>query len=83
MKKPAINLWQASTSTATEASARWSKTDTFRIDQVDDTLDAVSKLVQKGAAKDLYDFDNHLDNVANDWTNAHLNRDLQQLLAMY
>lgn len=80
MKKPAINVWQAS---ATETTSRWTKTDAFRLEQSDDTLDAVSKLVQRGAAKDLQDFDNHLDNVANDWSNEHLNRDLKQLLAMY
>lgn len=81
MSKPAINVWQAA---ATDnPTSRWQKNDAFRLEQSDDTLDAVSKLVQRGAAKDLQDFDNHLDNVANDWTNEHLNRDLKQLLAMY
>lgn len=55
----------------------------YTLNQIDDTLDAVELLIERGAMKDLYDFDNHLDNVKNDWTNAHLNRDLQQLLAMY
>lgn len=82
MTKPAINVWQAASTTG-DASARWTKTDAFRLEQADDTLAAVSQLVQKGAAKDLHDFDNHLDNVTNDWSNAHLNRNLEQLLAMY
>lgn len=55
----------------------------YTLNQIDDTLDAVELLIERGAMKDLYDFDNHLDNIKNDWTNAHLNRDLQQLLAMY
>lgn len=55
----------------------------YTLNQINDTLDAVELLIERGAMKDLYDFDNHLDNIKNDWTNAHLNRDLQQLLAMY
>lgn len=60
----------------------WAQT-SFTLNQINDTLDAVELLIERGAMKDLYDFDNHLDNVKNDWTNAHLNRDLQTLLAMY
>lgn len=55
----------------------------YTLNQIDETLDAVELLIQRGAMKDLYDFDNHLDNVKLDWANVHLNRDLQQLLAMY
>lgn len=75
MEKPAIKTWQSN-------DGRWVKS-TFSVEQSDNTLEAVSSLVQKGAMKDLYDFDNHLDNVNNDWANNHLNRDLKQLLAMY
>lgn len=56
---------------------------TFELEKCEDTLDAVEALITRGAMKDLYDFDNHLDNIENDWTNEHLNRDLKQLLSMY
>lgn len=72
---PALHIWQ-------NKDNHWVPS-TFKVDQTSETLDAVSLLIERGAMKDLYDFDNHLDNVKNDWTNAHLNRDLQQLLAMY
>jgi hypothetical protein len=47
------------------------------------TLDAVSLLLQRGAMKELNDFDNYLDDVENDWTNQHLNFDLKQILSMH
>lgn len=75
MERPAIKVWQ-------NIESRWTKT-AFALDQSQNTLETVSALVQRGAMKDLYDFDNHLDNIENDWINEHLNRDLQQLLAMY
>lgn len=53
------------------------------MEKSDDTLDAVEALLSRGAMKDVFDFDNHLDNIENDWTNEHLNRDLNQLLSMY
>jgi ER membrane protein complex subunit 8/9 len=46
-------------------------------------LDAVSSLLQRGAMKELNDFDNYLDNTESDWSNEHLNRDLNQILAMH
>lgn len=55
----------------------------FKLEKSDDTLDAVEALLSRGAMKDVFDFDNHLDNIENDWTNEHLNRDLNQLLSMY
>lgn len=55
----------------------------FTLNQKTETLDAVDLLIERGAMKDLQDFDNHLDNLNNDWKNTHLNHDLQQLLAMY
>lgn len=74
----ALSIWQ---NKASEVS-HWMPT-SFTLNQIDETLDAVDLLIERGAMKDLYDFDNHLDNIKNDWTNVHLNRDLQQLLAMY
>lgn len=63
-------------------SGRWSKAD-FKLLQSETTLQAVSALLKRGAMKDVVDFDNHLDNPENDWTNQFLNRDLKQIMAMY
>lgn len=72
---PALHVWQNNEN-------RWNPT-VFKLEQWEETLDAVEALLKRGAMKDLYDFDNHLDDITNDWTNEHLNRDLSQLLAMY
>lgn len=72
---PALHLWQS-------IENRWTPAN-FSMEQCDETLDAVNLLVQRGAMKDVTDFDNHLDNVKLDWANEHLNRDIEQLLAMY
>lgn len=72
---PALHLWN-------NTDNRWNPT-TFHLEKSEDTLDAVEALLERGAMKDLFDFDNHLDNIENDWTNEHLNRDLTQLLSMY
>lgn len=63
-------------------SSRWSKAD-FKLLQTETTLQAVSALLKRGAMRDVVDFDNHLDNPENDWTNQFLNRDLKQIMAMY
>lgn len=75
MERSAIKLWQ-------NVDNRWTKV-TGKLSQNDVTLSAVSTLLQRGAMKDLVDFDNYLDNTENDWLNLHLNRDLNQILAMY
>lgn len=72
---PALHLWQNN-------DGRWATTK-FSLEQSADTLDAVKTLLERGAMKEIYDFDNHLDNIQNDWTNKHLNIDLNKLLAMY
>ncbi|XP_037816148.1 ER membrane protein complex subunit 8/9 homolog [Lucilia sericata] len=74
---PAIKVFGCSSD-----SGRWSKSD-FKLLQSETTLQAVSALLKRGAMKDVVDFDNHLDNPENDWTNQFLNRDLQQIMAMY
>lgn len=71
----ALNIWQ-------NKEGHWMQT-SLTLNQYNETIDAVELLIERGAMKDLYDFDNHLDNIKNDWTNVHLNHDLQQLLAMY
>lgn len=72
---PAINVWQSSNGNWTPAK--------YNVEQSKDTLEAVNMLLKRGAMKDIFDFDNHLDNVDIDWSNKHLNRDIEQLLAMY
>lgn len=79
-----MNAWHVSVGSGSAAERRnWQPTESVRLEQSASTLDAVSALVQKSAARDLQDFDNYLDNVQNDWRNGQLNRDLPQLLAMY
>lgn len=73
--KPALSVYKHSDN-------RWSQ-GTFTLENSKITLEAVSSLLKKGAMKDIVDFDNHLDNPENDWTNSSLNHDLNQLLAMY
>lgn len=47
------------------------------------TIEATASLMERGATKELSDFDNYLDNTECDWRNQHLNRDLNLLLSMY
>lgn len=75
MQHPAINVYQNSDN-------RWISTK-FIVDQSSTTLSAISTLLQRGAMKDIIDFDNHFDNTENDWTNSDFNIDLKKLLAMY
>lgn len=74
-KEAALNIWQNKDNHWVQSS--------YTVNSLGETLDAVKLLIQRGAAKDIHDFDNHLDNLKNDWTNAHFNHDLQKLLAMY
>lgn len=74
----------AAAAVVTAAGVRhWVRTEHVHVEQAPATLEAVSALVQRSAARDLQDFDNYLDDVQNDWRNGQLNRDLPQLLAMY
>jgi ER membrane protein complex subunit 8/9 len=79
MEFAAAKVWQKS---GTSADAKWTKAK-FGLSDSDRTLDAVSALLQRGAMKELYDFDNYLDNTESDWSNEHLNRDLSKILAMH
>lgn len=72
---PALNVWQNSNGSWTSAK--------FAVERSNETLDSVNLLIKRGAMKDIFDFDNHLDNADIDWKNIHLNRDIEQLLAMY
>ncbi|XP_058818934.1 ER membrane protein complex subunit 8/9 homolog [Topomyia yanbarensis] len=76
MRYPALKVWQ-------NRESRWSKVQRCTVEDSKNTFDAVSSLLQRGAMKELNDFDNYLDNTENDWSNAHLNRDLPQILSMY
>ncbi|XP_017146107.2 ER membrane protein complex subunit 8/9 homolog [Drosophila miranda] len=63
-------------------SARWSKAK-FTLSQSAQTLEGVSLLLKRGAMRDVIDFDHHLDNPENDWTNEFLNQSLNDLQKLY
>lgn len=75
MKHSGLKVWQSS-------DGKWTKGKHSLLDSRH-TLDAVSLLLQRGAMKEIFDFDNYLDDVENDWTNEHLNVDLNQILSMH
>lgn len=74
MKHSGLKVWQSN-------DGKWAK-GKHSLSDSRHTLDAVSLLLQRGAMKEIYDFDNYLDNIENDWTNQHLNVDLKQILSM-
>ncbi|XP_017054296.1 ER membrane protein complex subunit 8/9 homolog [Drosophila ficusphila] len=69
-------------SCAGDSGSRWSKAK-FTLSQATQTLEGVSLLLKRGAMRDLVDFDNHLDNPENDWTNDFLNQSLNDLQKLY
>jgi hypothetical protein len=71
---PALNVWQSS-------EGKWTETK-YSLEENDNTLDAVSLLLERGAMKALSDFDNYLDNTENDFYNKDFNYDLKQILSM-
>lgn len=76
MEYPALKVWQ-------NIDSKWAKVPNYKLSDSKNTLEAVSLLIQRGAMKELYDFDNYLDNTDNDWHNEHLNKDLNKILAMH
>lgn len=72
MKHSALKSWHLN-------DGKWVKTKHSLVNSRQ-TLEAVSLLLQRGAMKEIFDFDNYLDNTENDWTNQHLNVEL--LLSM-
>jgi hypothetical protein len=75
MKQPGMNVWNST-------EGRWTK-GKLTVNDSRQTLDAVSLLLQRGAMKEIFDFDNHLDNLESDWSNQHLNVDLKKILSMH
>lgn len=63
-------------------SNRWSKAK-YSLVNTSQTLEGVSLLLKRGAMRDVIDFDNHLDNPENDWTNQFLNQSLKDLQKLY
>ncbi|ALC40941.1 CG3501 [Drosophila busckii] len=62
--------------------AKWLKAK-YTLNQTSQTLEGVSLLLKRGAMRDVIDFDNHLDNPVNDWTNQFLNQSLRDLQKLY
>lgn len=75
MQHSGLKVWQSN-------DGKWAKAK-HSLSDSRHTLDAVSLLLQRGAMKELNDFDNYLDNTDNDWTNQNLNFDLKKILAMH
>lgn len=62
---------------------KWTSRGDIQLEAKSETNEATSQLLERGATKELSDFDNYLDNTECDWRNEHLNRDLNLLLSMY
>ncbi|XP_068148073.1 ER membrane protein complex subunit 8/9 homolog [Drosophila tropicalis] len=75
--RPAIQVYGCSNDLG-----RWSKAK-FTLTHSSQTLEGVSLLLKRGAMRDVIDFDNHLDNPENDWTNDFLNKSLNDLQKLY
>ena len=73
---PALNLW-------VRTDGRWETQRDVQLEAKKETLEATASLLERGASKELADFDNYLDNTECDWRNQHLNGDLNRLLSMY
>lgn len=76
VEQPALHFWSLT-------DGRWQAVERYSVQQQKNTLEATAALVERGASKELMDFDNYLDNTESDWENEHLNRDLNQILALY
>lgn len=76
MQYPTIKLWQTANDTKS-----WQKVN-YTIHDQDRTIEAVSLLMQQGAMKQLFDFDNYLDDPKIDWSNVELTKHLETILAM-
>lgn len=74
--RPALNLWQ-------NTDGKWTSRGEIQLEAKKATIEATASLLERGATKELSDFDNYLDNTECDWRNQHLNRDLNLLLSMY
>lgn len=75
MNHSGLKVWQSN-------DGKWTKSK-HSLNDSRHTLDAVSLLLQRGAMKEINDFDNYLDNTNNDWTNQNLNFDIKKILAMH
>lgn len=80
---PAIKVYRCNPAGTTSGeSYRWMEAK-FQLSDEASVLEAVSCLLQRGITRDITDFDNHLDNPSNDWSNKCLNHDLSKLMVMY
>jgi len=43
------------------------------------TLDVCTSLLEQQSYKSLVDFDNHLDDISQDWTNCHINKEIAEI----
>lgn len=79
MKHSGLKVWQS-------CEGKWTK-GKHTLSDSKNTLEAVSSLLQRGAMKEIYDFDNFLDSDSAEedpiWANQHLNIDLKKILSMH
>lgn len=76
MKHSGLKVWQS-------CDGKWTR-GKHTLSDSKNTLEAVSALLQRGAMKEIYDFDNFLDTAGENliW-NTHLNLDLKKILSMH
>ncbi|XP_019861287.1 PREDICTED: ER membrane protein complex subunit 8/9 homolog [Amphimedon queenslandica] len=59
------------------SSGVWREQKELSVINGDQTIPAVKKLIFNGVYKKLIDFDNHLENVNDDWTNTDINKAIE------
>jgi len=68
---------------AAAAAAKWRNLAAKGVGVDDDTLGLTSNMVQRKIYKDLMDFDNHLDDVTQDYLNVEINMEISAAAAEY
>uniref|UniRef100_A0A8D8LG17 ER membrane protein complex subunit 8/9 homolog n=1 Tax=Cacopsylla melanoneura TaxID=428564 RepID=A0A8D8LG17_9HEMI len=71
MQEPALLV-------AHNSDGKWKPVNKNSVSVDDTTLSSVSTLIQKNMSQYLVDFDNHLDNLSQDWTNSSLNEIIEE-----
>lgn len=53
----------------------------FRVHVEMGTMEVTSQLLEKKVSSDIFDFDNHLDDISCDWSNRQISRLIRSLVA--
>jgi len=73
LESPAVLVQMVSGSDSSEGACKWRSLAARSIGVDEETLDLTSTMVQRKIYKDLVDFDNHLDDVTQDYLNVEIN----------